>query len=104
MDSEDRPAPAWAGDVSLGVDAWTQRTEGPSSTAPPPEDPVAKGPDADPESVARTILLDQLTGRARTRAELAEKMAKKHVPDDVAQRLLDRFTEVGLIDDAAFAR
>ncbi len=62
------------------------------------------GPEADPESVARTILLDQLTGRARTRAELASKLAARGVPDDVAARLLDRFTEVGLIDDAGFAR
>ncbi|SDS37552.1 regulatory protein [Nocardioides scoriae] len=62
------------------------------------------GPEADPESVARTILLNQLTGRARTRAELATKLADREVPDDVAGRLLDRFTEVGLIDDAAFAR
>ena len=29
---------------------------------------------------------------------------KRNVPDEVATRLLDRFTEVGLIDDAAFAR
>lgn len=62
------------------------------------------GPDADPESVARKILLDQLTGRARTRVELADKLAARDVPDDVAAQLLDRFTEVGLIDDAAFAR
>lgn len=62
------------------------------------------GPDADPESVARTILLDQLTGRARTRAELAQKLASRQVPEDVATRLLDRFTEVGLVDDEAFAR
>lgn len=62
------------------------------------------GPDADPESVARKILLDQLTGRARTRAELAGKLAARQVPDDVASRLLDRFEEVGLVDDAAFAR
>ncbi|WP_445257240.1 regulatory protein RecX [Nocardioides aurantiacus] len=62
------------------------------------------GPDADPESVARTILLDQLTGRARTRSELADKLASKGVPDDVGHRLLDRFEEVGLVDDAAFAR
>ncbi len=62
------------------------------------------GPDADPESVARTILLDQLTGRARTRAELATKLSSRGVPDDVAARLLDRFEEVGLIDDSAFAR
>ncbi|ROR90087.1 regulatory protein RecX [Nocardioides aurantiacus] len=62
------------------------------------------GPDADPESVARTILLDQLTGRARTRAELADKLASKGVPDEVGHRLLDRFEEVGLVDDSAFAR
>jgi regulatory protein len=54
--------------------------------------------------VARTILLDQLTGRARTRRELADKLRSRNVPDEVATRLLDRFTEVGLIDDAAFAR
>jgi regulatory protein len=62
------------------------------------------GPDVDPESVARKILLDQLTGRARSRSDLAGKLAQRNVPDDVAARLLDRFEEVGLIDDAAFAR
>ena len=62
------------------------------------------GPEADPESVARKILLDQLTGRARTRSELATKLSSRNVPDDIAGRLLDRFEEVGLVDDAAFAR
>ncbi|HET8602636.1 MAG TPA: regulatory protein RecX [Marmoricola sp.] len=71
--------------------------------AVPPEDRDL-GPDADPESVARKILLDQLTGRARSRADLAKKLAQRHVPDDVAGRLLDRFEEVGLVDDAAFSR
>ncbi len=72
--------------------------------APPPEDAAGLGPDADPEAVGRAVLLDQLTGRARSRSELAEKLARKHVPADVADRLLDRFEEVGLVDDAAFAR
>ncbi len=54
--------------------------------------------------MARTILLDQLTGRARSRHELAEKLAKRLVPDEIATRLLDRFEEVGLVDDAAFAQ
>ena len=62
------------------------------------------GPEADPESVARKILLDQLTGRARTRSELAEKLAGRNVPGEIARRLLDRFEEVGLVDDAAYAR
>ena len=34
----------------------------------------SEGPEADPESVARTILLDQLTGRARSRKELSDKL------------------------------
>jgi regulatory protein len=54
--------------------------------------------------VARTILLDALTGQARSRQELRAKLAKKDVPDELAEGLLDRFTEVGLVDDAAFAR
>jgi regulatory protein len=62
------------------------------------------GPEADPESVARKILLDQLTGRARSRSDLAAKLAQRKVPADLASRLLDRFEEVGLVDDAAFAR
>ncbi len=89
----------WQGDVSVGVDAWTRR----DSAAPPP-DPAAEGPDADHEAVARKILLDQLTGRARTRRELADKLSARNVPDDLAQALLDRFEEVGLVDDEAFAK
>jgi regulatory protein len=54
--------------------------------------------------VGRKILLDQLTGAARSRSELEAKLARKGVPDDVAHRLLDRFEEVGLVDDEAFAR
>lgn len=98
----------WRGDVTDGVAAWLGRAPAGADTASPhgplPEDPVAAGPDADPESVARTILLDQLTGRARSRAELRTKLASRHVPDEVAERLLDRFEEVGLVDDSAFAR
>ena len=62
------------------------------------------GPEADPESVARKILLDQLTGRARSRSDLEKKLAQRGVPAEIAARLLDRFEEVGLVDDAAFAR
>ena len=58
----------------------------------------------DPESVARAILLDALTGRARSRKELRQQLSKKDVPDELAERLLDRFTEVGLVDDGALAR
>ncbi len=44
-----------------------------------------------------------LAARARSRAELAEAMAKKDVPADIIDEVLDRFEEVGLVDDAQFA-
>jgi regulatory protein len=137
-DRETRPAPDWAGDVSLGVQAWV------GETPPAPAEPRRRGGGssgtrsagstrkggrrktrtweereaariareeaaaaevaADPEAVARKILLDTLTGQARSRQELAAKLAKRGVPDELGARLLDRFTEVGLIDDAAYAR
>jgi regulatory protein len=81
--------------VRAGVAAWNGDL---------PEDPVQAGPEADHEAVARKILLDQLTGRARSRKELADKLAAKNVPEQVATELLDRFEEVGLVDDEAFAR
>lgn len=99
---EQREAPSWAGDVHDGVDVWTRRAA-PETPAVPP-DPVAAGPPADPEAVARKILLDQLTGQARSRQELSDKLAAKNVPGELATTLLDRFEEVGLIDDEAFAR
>jgi regulatory protein len=61
------------------------------------------GPPADPAAVARTILLAKLTGQARSREELARALDAKDVPADVARTVLDRFEEVGLVDDQAFA-
>ena len=51
----------------------------------------------------REIALRRLSVRARSRKELAQDLAKRDVPPDAAAQVLDRFTEVGLIDDAAFA-
>jgi regulatory protein len=70
----------------------------------PPETDGPPEPDADPESVARQICLHQLEFAPRTRAELAAVLAKKGVPDDAAEAVLGRFTEVGLIDDATFSQ
>jgi regulatory protein len=55
------------------------------------------------ETTARAICLRLLTDRARTRAELAGALRRRDVPDAVADRVLGRFSEVGLIDDATFA-
>lgn len=71
---------------------------------PPDQGRPADQPEADPEQVARQICLRQLEGRPRTRAELAATLSDRGVPDDVADAVLSRFDEVGLIDDALFAR
>jgi regulatory protein len=44
-----------------------------------------------------------LTERARSRHELAEALRRRGVPAEVTRQVLDRFREIGLIDDAAFA-
>jgi regulatory protein len=70
---------------------------------PDAPEPGLSEPDADPVAVAREICLRLLTDRARTREELARALARKGVPGEAAAAVLDRFDEVGLIDDAAFA-
>ncbi|XVQ13374.1 regulatory protein RecX [Spirillospora sp. CA-255316] len=58
----------------------------------------------DPEKWAREVCLRALERGPRTRAQLAEALRRKGVPDEVAERVLARFTDVGLIDDEAFAQ
>ncbi|MGR7023311.1 regulatory protein RecX [Geodermatophilus sp. URMC 62] len=73
---------------------------------PPPGDPVDDSADdaGDPESVARALCLRALTGSPKTRSQLADLLRRRGVPEEAAEAVLDRFGEVGLIDDAAFAR
>jgi regulatory protein len=68
-------------------------------------DPEAQDHEArDPEARARQICLRLLTISPRTRAQLAQAMHRGGVPDEAAESVLNRFTDAGLIDDAAFAR
>jgi regulatory protein len=50
------------------------------------------------------VCLRLLTLAPRTRAQLAEALRKRGIPDETADEVLSRFEDVGLIDDAAFAR
>ncbi|GAB3801904.1 regulatory protein RecX [Micromonospora zhanjiangensis] len=67
-------------------------------------DPEQPQPPRDEAELAREICLRQLAVRPRTRAELATAMARKGISAEVAERVLDRYDEVGMVDDAAFAR
>ena len=69
-----------------------------TKSCPPPSTSEASR-----EEQAHSLCLRLLTARARTRAELAGRLAKRGYPDDVSVRVLDRLTEVGLVDDVDFA-
>jgi regulatory protein len=73
--------------------------QGRQASGSPPETDVG-----DPEARARQICLRLLTAAPRTRAQLAQALRRGGVPADAAEAVLGRFTDVGLIDDAAFAR
>jgi regulatory protein len=60
--------------------------------------------DVNDDSVAHRIAMQRLSVAPQTRAQLEAAMAKKSVPRAVRERVLDRLTQVGLVDDAAFAQ
>jgi regulatory protein len=68
--------------------------DGSSSGPATPDDPV---------NHAREICLRLLTVRPRTRLELQQALRRKEVDEAVAEQVLGRLDEVGLVDDAAFA-
>ncbi|SCL31773.1 regulatory protein RecX [Micromonospora inyonensis] len=90
---------------------------GPGATADPfdegarpagfPDDSTGEPSRAEPRDeaeAAREICLRQLAVRPCTRAELAGALARRGISSEVAAEVLDRYDEVGIIDDAAFAR
>lgn len=70
----------------------------------PAADPQGHDREPDPYELARQIVLRQLAMTPRSRAQLEQKLAQRDCPADVAAAVLDRMTEVGLVDDEAYAR
>ena len=59
---------------------------------------------SDPREVGRLIALRQLETRPRTARELHATLCARGIPSDIADELIVRFVEVGLLDDRAYAR
>ena len=57
----------------------------------------------DPEAYARGLVLDALSRSARTRGQLADLLTRKGVEPELAEAVLERYAELGLVDDAAYA-
>lgn len=70
----------------------------------PVPDVRMEGGEPDPHDVARQIVLRQLAMAPRSRAQLEQKLAQRGCTQDVAAAVLDRMTEVGLVDDEAYAQ
>ena len=75
----------------------------PASAAPARAVAAGAGQAAAREAAARQICLRMLTAAPRTRAQLAEALRRRGIPEETAEAVLRRFGEVKLIDDAAFA-
>ncbi|WP_432136266.1 MULTISPECIES: recombination regulator RecX [unclassified Streptomyces] len=108
--------PAWTGDDAHagtrdGVPRGRAGRRGRRSARPPAEGEGTSSSSraeqgessGDPAERARAICLRLLTGTPRTRKQLADALRKREIPDEVAEEVLARFEEVGLIDDSAFA-
>lgn len=74
-----------------------------TAPAPPRTGAAAHDPEPQPLEAARAIALRQLASAPRSRAQLTDKLAERGVADEVITVLLDRFEEVGLLDDQAYA-
>lgn len=74
-----------------------------SGATDPVSDPQRQDREPDRHDLARQIVLRQLAMAPRSRAELEAKLAQRDCPVDVAAAVLDRMTEVGLVDDEAYA-
>ena len=75
-----------------------------SAVGDPVPDVQKQDRDPDPHDVARQIVLRQLAMAPRSRAELMQKLAQRGCAADVAATVLDRMTQVGLVDDEAYAQ
>ncbi|WP_298890551.1 regulatory protein RecX [uncultured Serinicoccus sp.] len=65
--------------------------------------PGASSAEPDPHAVARKIVLRQLAMGPRTRRQLEDKLRDRDCDPQVAARVLDRMSDVGLVDDEAYA-
>lgn len=64
-------------------------------------------PHADPRAVlvaGRTIAMDRLAARDRSRHEILDALARRRFPEEVSVVVVDQLESEGLVDDERFAR
>ncbi|MFC7344066.1 regulatory protein RecX [Saccharopolyspora griseoalba] len=82
-----------------------RRSSGPAGSddvGGPEEKKSQRQPD-DPAAKARDVVYRLLATRARSRSELRQALLRKEIEEDVADAVLQKFVDAGLVDDASFA-
>ncbi|WP_435875905.1 regulatory protein RecX [Saccharopolyspora shandongensis] len=76
-----------------------------SGDAPPgaAADEESRRKQDDPEQLARDTVYRLLAARARSRSELRQALLRKEIDEEVADAVLQKFVDAGLVDDASFA-
>lgn len=90
-------------DRAAAIEALAAKIAAVGSTSSPEKAPPVRLPEGADSARARDIVLRQLAAAPRPRAVLAQKLRSREVPQDIADSVLDRFEQVGLIDDRAYA-
>jgi regulatory protein len=82
-----------------------RRSSGPAADgyAGGPEEKKSKPQPDDPAAKARDVVYRLLASRARSRSELRQALLRKEIEEDVADAVLQKFVDAGLVDDASFA-
>lgn len=75
-----------------------------SASEPTPGSLADLQADADPHAAARGIALRRLTAAPRTAHELRGDLLARGVDAAIADEVVERYLEVGLLDDEAYAR
>lgn len=96
LEAWDREEEAAAELIAVGIEVLPED----QGTPKPPPEPLTQD---EAEQLGRAVALRLLTAMPRTRHELEQKMAERDIPVQAIAVVLDRFEELRLIDDRAFA-
>lgn len=90
--------------MSNGAGRESDRTGRFPGGSPGPEGECGGAQFSDAERRARDVIYRLLAARARSQQELRQALQRKGIDEETAERVLQKFVDAGLVDDAAFAR
>lgn len=101
LTAQQRKSPAKKSAAKKSSGGWSsRRKDRDPAAADKPEPPQSR---EKLEQRAKNILMYHLGRQMQTRSQLADRLRKKEIPDDIAEAVLDRFEELHLLDDTGYA-